>query len=593
MSEESFAAGLVGSVLDGRYRLDALLGEGGMGAVYRAHHLAMDRKVAVKLLKPHLSTDDNAVQRFLREARSTMKVDSEHAVTVFDFGVTPQSDYYMVLEYLDGRTVQRELDVDGPFAPARVVHIAKQALQALGAAHERGLIHRDIKPDNILLMRVGDDPDYAKVLDFGVAKLMDGAASSARSALAITQAGMVFGTPEYMSPEQACGQKLDGRSDLYSLAATMFAMVTGCGMYNAKTAIEWLTHHARTPAPHLATGKKELAPYTALDQALQRCLAKRREDRPQSAKEMIALLASIEPTLGRSKPHDPAASSSARGHAMRAAPSSYIEAIDPNATLLPGAPVAVGSTAATADSPYAKTMMPMSREALGLTSPASDAYARTMLPSDAIPAVKPASSAAAPTTTGVIAEMRGSRRGTWLALGGTAIVAMIVAVVIVASRGGHPRKAAVAAKDAEPPIGSARSVVTVADAAVPDPAGDRIAMAGSGSAGSDSATRTPPDKATPAATPDKRKADKGKPNPEVARLVGEAEAAQRAGNRLRQIATADAALQLDPRNTRATLLLADGLLATGDRDRGCKYLRDLGRNPTARSRAAQAGCPTD
>ena len=135
---ESFAAGLVGIVLDDRYRLDALLGEGGMGAVYRAHHLAMDRKVAVKLLKPHLTNDEGATERFIREARATMKVESDHAVKVLDFGITPQRDYYMVLEFLDGRTVQRELDVDGPFAPARVVHIAKQALQgARRRARER------------------------------------------------------------------------------------------------------------------------------------------------------------------------------------------------------------------------------------------------------------------------------------------------------------------------------------------------------------------------------------------------------------------------------------------------------------------------
>src|SRR5678810_698577 len=124
-----------------------------MGAVFRATHLAMERRVAVKLLKPHLTSDATQLQRFAREARSTLKVDSPHAVKVLDFGVTPQRDYYMVLEYLDGRTVHRELEIDGPFAPARVTHIARQALQALGAAHTAGLIHRDIKPANLLLMR--------------------------------------------------------------------------------------------------------------------------------------------------------------------------------------------------------------------------------------------------------------------------------------------------------------------------------------------------------------------------------------------------------------------------------------------------------
>jgi eukaryotic-like serine/threonine-protein kinase len=150
----SFAEGLVGLTLDERYRLDAVLGEGGMGAVFRATHLTMDRKVAVKLLKPHLSNNEASLERFKREARSTMKVDSPHAVKVLDYGITPLRDYYMVLEYLDGRTVQRELDVDGIFTPSRVVHIARQALHALGAAHAIGLVHRDIKPENILLMRV-------------------------------------------------------------------------------------------------------------------------------------------------------------------------------------------------------------------------------------------------------------------------------------------------------------------------------------------------------------------------------------------------------------------------------------------------------
>ncbi|HEY0189952.1 MAG TPA: serine/threonine-protein kinase, partial [Kofleriaceae bacterium] len=296
MSDPSFAQGLIGVELDGRYRLDAVLGEGGMGSVFRATQLAMDRKVAVKLLKPHLTTDDTALQRFAREARATQKVDSPHAVKVLDFGVTPHRDYYMVLEYLDGRTVQRELEVDGPFAPARVVHIARHALAALDVAHRSGLVHRDVKPDNLLLMRVGGDGDYTKVLDFGVAKLMQGAAAEQ---LALTAAGMVFGTPEFMSPEQACGQPLDGRSDLYSLAATMFAMLTGQGLFEGQSAIEWLTHHARTPAPRLAMVKPELVAYPELDDLLQRCFAKSRDQRPATAAELAHKLAALEPTLRR------------------------------------------------------------------------------------------------------------------------------------------------------------------------------------------------------------------------------------------------------------------------------------------------------
>ena len=306
----SFAEGLVGITLDGRYRLDAVLGEGGMGAVFRATHLAMDRKVAVKLLKPHLSNNEQSLQRFSREARSTMKVDSPHAVKVLDYGVTPQRDYYMVLEYLDGRTVQRELDIDGIFAPTRVVHIARQALHALGAAHATGLVHRDLKPENVLLMRVGADADYTKLLDFGVAKLMEGAAKSAESQLALTQIGTVFGTPEFMSPEQACGHALDGRSDIYSLGATMFAMLTGCGLFEAGSAIEWLTNHVRTPPPSLLEVRPELNAYPELDEILQRCLAKHRDQRPRTAGELDELLAKLEPALGRRRPGTPPSSES-------------------------------------------------------------------------------------------------------------------------------------------------------------------------------------------------------------------------------------------------------------------------------------------
>jgi len=525
---ESFAAGLVGIVLDGRYRLDALVGEGGMGAVFRAHHLAMDRRVAVKLLKPHLTTDQTALQRFAREARSTMRVDSEHAVKVLDFGVTPHNDYYIVLEYLDGRTVQRELEIDGAFEPARVVHIAKQALDALGAAHKSGLVHRDIKPDNILLMRVGNDPDYVKMLDFGVAKLMEGAARSTKSALSITQAGMVFGTPEFMSPEQACGQALDGRSDLYSLAATMFAMLTGCGMYRANSVIEWLTHHARTPPPHLAEGAPALAQYTELDQVLQTCLAKSRDARPQTADEMIRMLAAVEHTLKTPEHRLPAQARSAFS------PSSYVEAIDPNATLVPGQPQVSDA--------FAKTMM--SGESIGL--------ANTMH------------------TTGVTPKT--GRSGLWLVLGTLVIAGVIGAAIMVAMRK--------QSRDVTPPLAAKRVEPVSIDAGV-----DAAAVIDA----------APSDAAIDAAVAAPARITQHEPrtSSEVAALIAAAEDAKRTGNHLRQIAKADAALRADPRNTRARFLLGDGLIASGDLDRGCKYLRDLKKNTTALTRARQAGCPTD
>jgi len=539
---ESFAAGLVGITLDERYRLDALLGEGGMGAVFRAHHLAMDRKVAVKLLKPHLTSDDTALQRFAREARSTMKVDSDHAVKVLDFGITPHKDYYMVLEYLDGRTVQRELDVDGPFSPARVVHIARQSLRALGAAHAAGLVHRDVKPENILLMRQGEDPDFAKMLDFGVAKLMEGAAKTDRSQLAITQAGMVFGTPEFMSPEQACGQTLDGRSDLYSLAATMFAMLTGCGMFKANAPIEWLTHHARTPPPHLTDGLPALAPYTALDQFLQRCLAKKRDDRPKDAEEMIRMLDRVEPTVQKG--------------------ASGAEVIDASATLLPESQNAAAQSLA---------RLPKQSDAISaFTQSASSQLVASVSATDGEP----------PTTTGTTAPV-GNRRALWLVLGAAAVLAMIVTVVVVASsKKKTGRDPLVAAKGSDasaadpPPV-----TVDAAIAALEADAG--LADAGAVAVVIDAGTRPPGDKKLPTVSP------------EVAAHLAAAEDGKRTHNNLKQLSEADAALQGDPRNVRARFLAADALITGGDLDRGCAYLRMLGKNPAAVARARQASCPTD
>jgi len=486
--EPSFAAGLVGIVLDGRYRLDALLGEGGMGAVFRATQLANDRKVAVKLLKPHLTTDEAAAQRFLREARSTLKVESPHAVKVLDFGITPHGDYYMALEYLDGRTVQRELDVDGPFAPPRVVHIAKQALHALGASHASGIVHRDIKPDNLLLMRAGDDADYTKVLDFGVAKLLD------QTVTPLTAQGMVFGTPEFMSPEQACGLPLDGRSDLYSLAATMFAMLTGRGMYNAASQIEWLTAHARRPPPHLADGKPELAPLIELDRVLQHCLAKHKDHRPADARAMIALLESVEPTLG----------------------------------VRPSKPMAATVQLA----PVKATVFSASTYVAALPS------------------------------TGPVPVP--GKRGRWIALGALVIVAMITVAIGVAMR---DRKA-----KQPPPAPMAKPVAVDAgvDAAPIIDAAVRVDA---------------PVDAAPVVRP--------RVNPEIEKHLAKAEAGRRAHKWVQEIEEANAALALDPHSVKAHLLIADGLLNSNDLANGCKYLRELGRNPVAQARARQAGCSTD
>jgi serine/threonine-protein kinase len=532
----SFAEGLVGFTLDERYRLDAVLGEGGMGAVFRATHLAMDRKVAVKLLKPHLSNNEASLERFKREARSTMKVDSPHAVKVLDYGITPLRDYYMVLEYLDGRTVQRELDVDGVFAPTRVVHIARQALHALGAAHAIGIVHRDIKPENILLMRVGTDADYTKLLDFGVAKLMEGAAKSSQSALALTQAGTVFGTPEFMSPEQACGHPLDGRSDLYSLAGTMFAMLTGCGMFDANNAIEWLTNHVRTPPPHLADVAPELASYPELDELLQACLAKQRDKRPASAAEMDRLLHKIEPTLSRAPGATPGTSKVKVFSTSMFFEPLPLDTVDPGATLLPSAG--------------------MSLEQIEAAAPSVET-----------------------------APLR-SRRGIYFGIGALVVLGVIsvaIGVMMSKKRGEAPPDAAIAR-----PSPDAGSVAVAIDAAA---AIDAIALV--------DAAVTPADAAIDAPTRPTGGSSERPKNTVALRHLAEAEAAFGAkAHPVVQMAAAQLALESDPQSLlrpdqrlRARFLFGDALLRTdGNFEKGCAYLRAL-RNIVAINQAKARGCP--
>jgi serine/threonine protein kinase len=547
--DASFAQGLIGVTLDGRYRLDAVLGEGGMGSVFRATQLALERKVAVKLLKPHLTSDRAALERFSREARATLKVESPHAVKLLDFGVTPLGDYYMVLEYLDGRTVQRELEIDGPFAPARVAHIARQALHALGVAHAQGLIHRDVKPDNLLLMRVGADADYTKILDFGVAKLMQGTAGDP-ARLALTADGMVFGTPEFMSPEQACGQSLDGRSDLYSLAATMFVMLTGTMLFEGRSPIEWLTHHARTPPPPLAMVSPDLAAYPGLDDLLQRCLAKQPGDRPETAQDMARELAALAPALqhGPTRPRTP--SKPTVVHA-----SSYFEALRD----------ASGATA------------------VGPAPTAASAVDLAAGPAAGPVAVPDPSSTA---TTGLRAMTRRRRRYQWL--GGITAAALIGGAAGLALHHRSP--------GAVPPAPH-----VVADVPAPADAGTTpmVAPHDAGPAAHDAGAPTEvppgpvgPSRVMPVVRPTRPIAPVR--NPEAEEHLRAAEAVYRSdGSPLTQVQEADAALRADPRSVRARFLLGDALLKSGDVDRGCKYLAQIKRYAAARARARAASCPDD
>jgi hypothetical protein len=212
---------LVGSIIAERYHVMKKLGEGGMGQVYLAEHVKMGRKSAVKVMNPGMVHDADAISRFNREASNASRINHPNVAGIYDFGETPEGLIYLAMEFIEGEALTDIVKSNGALAPARAANITRQAAEGLAVAHEMGIVHRDLKPDNIMIAKNRDGSDCVKVVDFGIAK-----AAGAENQK-VTRTGMVVGTPEYMSPEQLAGDKLDGRSDIYSLALVAFNMLTG------------------------------------------------------------------------------------------------------------------------------------------------------------------------------------------------------------------------------------------------------------------------------------------------------------------------------------------------------------------------------
>ncbi|HKG15063.1 MAG TPA: serine/threonine-protein kinase, partial [Pyrinomonadaceae bacterium] len=243
---------LAGVVLDDKYRLDERLGEGGMGAVYRATHLLIERPVAVKVLSSRLITDESARERFRREARAAGRLQHTNAVAVTDFGETRDGLVYLVMELLEGRPLREVLAREAPLDPARAVSLMMQISAAVEAAHEAGIIHRDLKPGNIFLVQRPDSPYIVKVLDFGIAKLAasDEAGGEFNLADTLTGTGVMIGTPRYMSPEQCDGAHLTPASDVYSLGVILYEMLTGQTPFTGGTPLSLaLKHSSEEPRP--------------------------------------------------------------------------------------------------------------------------------------------------------------------------------------------------------------------------------------------------------------------------------------------------------------------------------------------------------
>ena len=280
----------------GSYRLEELLGKGGMGEVWRASHRLLARPAAIKLIRSSIAGNgagmsDDTLRRFEREAQVIARLRSPHTVTLFDFGATEDGSFYYAMELLDGVDTDTLIRRFGPLPPERVVHILRQMCHSLSEAESCGLVHRDIKPANIFLCRYGEDYDFVKVLDFGIAKVAHETSSEAETALTIPN--VIHGTPAFMAPEQALGATdVDARADIYSTACVAYWLLTGQLVFEGDTPMKLLLAHAHTP-PEPPSSRTEIPIPQDLDALVVSCLAKDRADRPRSPRDLLQRLDAI------------------------------------------------------------------------------------------------------------------------------------------------------------------------------------------------------------------------------------------------------------------------------------------------------------
>jgi hypothetical protein len=265
---------LLGHTVEGKYRLDALLGVGGMGAVFRATRLLIGDNVAVKILQIDQSDKTRTIERFRQEAQTTARLKHPNAVDIYDFGITSDRFCYLVMELVEGQSLQDLVRRNGPLTVEAVVEIASQACAAIDEAHRLNIIHRDIKSSNIMIDATAGNTKV-KVLDFGIAKLRDQAASS------LTLTGSVMGTPHYMSPEQCLGEELDHRSDIYSLGIVLYEMLCGVVPFNSPTSTAVIVQHVNQAPPPIKAINMSVP--LAVEAVISRALSKKREGRPSSA----------------------------------------------------------------------------------------------------------------------------------------------------------------------------------------------------------------------------------------------------------------------------------------------------------------------
>ena len=280
---------LIGQLIEGKYAVDKLIGAGGMGKVYAGRNVRTESPVAIKTLIPELVKDETLVKRFQIEAKAASNLHHPNTIRIFDSGEF-NGCLFMVMELLNGSSLEGTLRAEERIEPRRLLRIMKQVCRSLAEAHGMGLVHRDLKPDNIFLNRAGGEEDFVKVLDFGVAKLKDNRYGQAT----LTHAGMIFGTPTYMSPEQARAFDIDGRSDIYALGVIMYECLTGKAPFEANDPVAVLIQHVQEPPPPFRERDAATPDIPEFEAIAMRCLRKKPDERYQSVTELLHALEEVE-----------------------------------------------------------------------------------------------------------------------------------------------------------------------------------------------------------------------------------------------------------------------------------------------------------
>ncbi len=301
MTEPSFTGmravpDLIGKEIAGRYRILSKLGEGGMGAVYKAEQISLKRQCAIKLLRSEVASTPNVLTRFNAEATACAKLSHPNTVGIYDFGQDTDGTFFIAMEFVEGKSLRETIQSEAPFPLRRALQIASQVAASLTDAHAHSIVHRDLKPDNVMLQTRGRQRDIARVLDFGIAKLRDEGRATQQ---AMTQAGDMLGTPQYMAPEQIKGEQIDGRTDIYALGCMIYEMVTARLPFEAPTIMAMLSKHLMEMPPAPSQRRPDLGIPPAIDHLVMTAIAKDRNQRPPSmelfGEQIAAMLAQMPP----------------------------------------------------------------------------------------------------------------------------------------------------------------------------------------------------------------------------------------------------------------------------------------------------------